>query len=315
MRCVTSFARRFAGVIDKLEFLIALARERNFSRAADSCGVTQPTLSAGIKQLEDTLGVLLVNRSSRYYGLTAEGERVLEWARRIVSDAKAMRQDVHASKATLVGHLTVAAVPTALPMAAEVTAPFQTKHPGVRFTILSRTSREILAMFDDFQIDAGITYLDNEPLGELLKVPLYRERYSLLTCAGNLLSDRSEVTWPDVARIPLCLLTPDMQNRRIIDRLLANSAVPPPIESNSMVVLLAHVRIGRYACIVPESLAYLIGAAEPLRSIPIGEPREIHTIGLVAPPREPLPPLIQALVAEAGKLDTRPRPGLRPMPH
>ena len=52
-------------MIDKLEFLITLARERNFSRAAESCGVTQPTLSAGIKQLEDTLGVLLVNRSSR----------------------------------------------------------------------------------------------------------------------------------------------------------------------------------------------------------------------------------------------------------
>jgi DNA-binding transcriptional LysR family regulator len=64
-------------VIDKLEFLIALARERNFSHAAESCGVTQPTLSAGIKQLEETLGVLLVNRSSRFYGLTAEGERVL----------------------------------------------------------------------------------------------------------------------------------------------------------------------------------------------------------------------------------------------
>lgn len=76
-------------MIDKLEFLIALARERNFSRAAETWGVTQSTLSAGIKQLEDTLGVLLVNRSSRFYGLTAEGERVLEWARRIVSDAAA----------------------------------------------------------------------------------------------------------------------------------------------------------------------------------------------------------------------------------
>ena len=116
-------------MIDKLEFLIALARERNFSRAAESCGVTQPTLSAGIKQLEDTLGVLLVNRSSRFYGLTAEGERVLEWARRIVSDARAMRQDVHASKTALAGHLTLAAVPTALPMAAELTTPFRAKHP------------------------------------------------------------------------------------------------------------------------------------------------------------------------------------------
>ena len=123
-------------MIDKLEFLIALARERNFSRAAESCGVTQPTLSAGIKQLEDRLGVLLVNRSSRFYGLTAEGDRVLEWARRIVSDARAMRQDVHASKTALAGHLTLAAVPTALPMAAELTAPFRAKHPDVRFTIL-----------------------------------------------------------------------------------------------------------------------------------------------------------------------------------
>jgi DNA-binding transcriptional LysR family regulator len=302
-------------VIDKLEFLIALARERNFSRAAESCGVTQPTLSAGIKQLEDTLGVLLVNRSSRFYGLTAEGERVLEWARRIVSDARTMRQDVQASKTTLTGHLTLAAVPTALPMAAELTAPFQIKHPGVRFTILSCTSREIIAMLDDFQIDAGLTYLDNEPLGQLNTVPIYRERYSLLTCAGNPLADRTEVTWSDVSRIPLCLLTPDMQNRRIVDRLLAKSAAPPPVESNSMVVLFSHVRLGRYACIIPEKLAQLLGASEPLRAIPIGTPRELHTIGLVSPLREPIPPLTKALVEEAARLTGRAKPGLRHNPH
>ncbi|HTV35728.1 MAG TPA: LysR family transcriptional regulator, partial [Xanthobacteraceae bacterium] len=49
-------------MIDKLEFLLALARERHFGRAAESCGVTQPTLSASIKQLEDSFGILLVNR-------------------------------------------------------------------------------------------------------------------------------------------------------------------------------------------------------------------------------------------------------------
>ena len=66
-------------MIDKLEFLIALAREKNFGRAAEQCGVTQPTFSAGIKQLEATLGVLLVHRKSRFVGFTAEGERVLDW--------------------------------------------------------------------------------------------------------------------------------------------------------------------------------------------------------------------------------------------
>ena len=291
-------------MIDKLEFLLALARERSFSRAAESCGVTQPTLSSGIKQLEDTLGVLLVNRSSRFYGLTAEGERVLEWAKRIVSDARAMRQDVRSSKAALVGHLTLAAVPTALGMVAELTTPFRAKHPGVRFTILSRTSREILSMLDDLQIDAGLTYLDNEPLGEIRTAPLYYEQYRLLTSAHCPLGDRASVTWAEVGCIPLCLLTPDMQNRRIIDRLLANSgAAPAPmLESNSMVVLFSHVRTGQWASIVPETFADLLGLSEPLRSIPIVNPQEIHKIGLVLPRREPMPPLTRALLAEANKL-------------
>jgi len=62
-------------VIDKLEFLLALARERHFARAAEACGVTQPTLSAGVKQLEQTFGVLLVHRGSRFRDFTPEGER------------------------------------------------------------------------------------------------------------------------------------------------------------------------------------------------------------------------------------------------
>jgi DNA-binding transcriptional LysR family regulator len=197
-----------------------------------------------------------------------------------------MRQDVHASKTALAGHLTLAAVPTALPMAVELTTPFRAKHPRVRLTILSSTSRDILSMLDDFRIDAGLTYLDNEPLSQLHMVPLYRERYILLTSAGNPLADRAEVAWADVGRIPLCLLTPDMQNRRIIDRLLTNSAVPPPIESNAMVVLFSHARSGGGACIMPEKLANLLGVREPLRSIPITEPRELHIIGLVSPHRD-----------------------------
>ena len=62
-------------MIDKLEFIIALSRERHFGHAAEACGVSQPTLSAGIKQLEDSFGVLLVQRGSRFQGFTPEGER------------------------------------------------------------------------------------------------------------------------------------------------------------------------------------------------------------------------------------------------
>lgn len=296
-------------MIEKLEFLLALARERNFSRAAEACGVTQPTLSAGVKQLEESLGVLLVNRSSRFHGFTPDGERALEWAKRIVADARAMRQEMRAPKTSLVGHLTIAAVPTALGMVQKLTLPFREKHPEVRFTILSQTSREILAMLDGLQIDAGLTYLDNEPLGHIRAEPLYRERYRLLTSADQPLGDRKKVTWKEVAQIPLCLLTPDMQNRRIIDRMLDGGAPAdaPMLESNSMVVLAAHVRAGRWASIIPETFADVLGLDEPLRSIPIVEPQEVQRIGLVTPRREPLPPLVRALIAEAAALAARER--------
>ncbi|MEF3367624.1 LysR family transcriptional regulator [Methylocystis sp. 9N] len=291
-------------MIEKLEFLIAVAKEKSFSRAAETCGVTQPTLSAGVKQLEDTLGVLLVNRSSRFHGLTAEGERVLEWAKRIVGDARAMRQEVRTLKEGLSGQLKIAVIPTALGIVSALTTPYREKHPGVRFSILSASSAEVLSMLDNLEIDAGITYLDNEPLGRVRAVPLCAERYRLLTFADNPLGDRDRVTWEEVARIDLCLLTPDMQNRRIVERLLRDAgAEPAPIlESNSVILLFDHVKSGRWATILPEKLAKTLGVAAPLRAIPIVEPEAVHKIGLVAPLRDPVIPLVAALVAEAKKL-------------
>jgi DNA-binding transcriptional LysR family regulator len=293
-------------LIDKLEFILALAHEKHFGRAAEACGVTQPTLSAGVKQLEDTFGVLLVNRGSRFQSFTPEGERVLDWARRIVGDARAMRQEVHALKHGLVGRLRLAAIPTALAMVETLTTPLRARHPGVQFTILSRTSIEILAHLDNLEIDAGLTYLDNEPLGRVTAVPLYEERYRLLVAADAALGDRESVTWAEVAKVPLCLLTPDMQNRRIIERLLRDTGADPDItlESDSMVLLYSHVRTGRWASVMPARLAATLGLTDTniLRSIPIVDPEASHTIGLVAPAREPMTPLTAALVAEARRV-------------
>ena len=291
-------------MIDKLEFFIALAGEQSFSRAAEVCGVTQPTLSAGVKQLEDSLGVLLVNRSSRYHGLTREGEHVLVWAKRIVADARAMRQEARSLRDGLSGELRLAAIPTAMGVVTALSGPFIDKHPGVRVKVISAASAEILTMLDNLEIDAGLTYLDNEPLGRVRTVPLWKERYRLLTVATNPLGDRTRVTWAEVARVTLCLLTPDMQNRRIIDQLMrdAGSAAETVLESNSVILLYDHVKAGRWATIMPEKLAEALDVTEPLRSIPIVSPEAVHEIGLVAPQREPAPPLVAALLAEARKL-------------
>jgi DNA-binding transcriptional LysR family regulator len=291
-------------MIDKLEFLLALAKEQHFGRAAEACGVSQPTLSAGIKSLEDTLGVLLVQRGSRFHSFTPEGERVLGWARRIVGDSRALRQDIESLKHGLSGHLKIAAIPTALAIVADVTTPYREKHPNVRFTILSRNSIEVLAMLENLEIDAGITYLDNEPLGRVNSVPIYEERYRLVTSVEGPFGDRESVTWAEVGTVPLCLLTPDMQNRRIIDALLVAAGARPQtsLESNSMIVLYSHVRTGRWASVMPEKLASTLGLTDRVRAIPIVEPDATHTVGLVVPHREPMTPLALALVAEARKV-------------
>ena len=74
-----------------------------------------------------------------------------------------------------------------------------------------------------------------------------------------------------------------------------------------MIVLFSHVRTGRWASVMPEKLADTLGLTERLRSIPIVEPEAVHQIGLVVPPREPMTPLVSALVAEATHLATKMR--------
>lgn len=291
-------------MIQQLEYLMALARERHFGRAAESVGVTQPTLSAGIKQLEEMLGVLLVQRGSRFIGFTPEGERTLDWARRIVGDTRAMRQEISALQRGLTGRLRIAAIPTTLAMVAAITTPYRAKHPEVRFTIISQTSIQILTLLENLEIDAGITYLDNEPLGRVNAVPLYQERYQLLTSPDAPLGDRDSVTWAEVAQVPLCLLTPDMQNRRIIEGLLrkAGGDPQPTLESNSVIVLFAHIRTGRWASVMPAKLAETLGLTDTIRAIPIVDPEAVHSIGLVVPVREPMTPQTAALVAEARRV-------------
>jgi DNA-binding transcriptional LysR family regulator len=297
-------------VIDKLEFLVAIARERNFRRAAEACGVAQPTLSAAIRALEDTLGVMLVRRSSRFQGLTPEGERVLAWAHRLVADARTMRDELQALRHGLSGHLVIASIPTALTFLPVLTRPFQARHAAVRITVQSKSSNEVMQDLDSFRADAGVTYTGNEAIGRLRVLPLYVERYRLVTTAAGPGHGKAALTWAEAGALPLCLLTDDMQNRRILNRLLdpgGAGAARCALESNSTVALLAQVQAGGCATIVPERLAETIAAAEPFRSVPITEPDAAFPVGLVLPDRSSLSPALSALVAMVERMQRTPK--------
>ncbi len=286
-------------MIDRLNMFMVLAREEHFGRAAEVLGITQPTLSSAIRALEEQLGVQLVRRGSRFQGLTPEGERVLGWSRRIVGDARAMQAEMKASREGVSGQLRIGVIPTAMPRIAELTAPFLQRHPNAAVSILSRSSDEIREQIDALELDAGVTYLDSEPLGRVQSMMLYRETYCLV--------DRSDktgpVAWDEAAQRPLCLLTPDMQNRRIVMRHLLEAGVEtePRVESTSMLAILAHVATGDWAAILPQGLAEGLPLPHGVQARPLRG--EGHMVGLVTAAREPHPPLVEALLKSARTIE------------
>ena len=294
-------------MIHKLEMFIAVAKEGHFGRAAESLGITQPTLSTGIKQLEEALGVQLIFRGARYGGLTPEGARALVWARKLVGDTRAFREEMRVSRHGLSGHLRLAVIPTALTWAAILSAHFAQAHPKVRFTILSRTSTEVLKMLENLEVDAGLSYIGNEPLGRMTTAPIYTERYMLVCHADNQLALQSEVTWADLAAENLCLLTPDMQNRRIINQCFMEADVTPDalVEANSTLVLAAIVEQGGWVTVLPGDMARFLAAGKGLAVVPIAGAHVEHKVGLVAPHREPHTPVLEALLRAAQGLATR----------
>ena len=292
-------------IIRHLQYLTALARERHFARAAAACNATQPTLSAGIKQLEESLGVLLVERGQRYVGLTPEGERTLAWAQRVLGDFDGLKQELSEMREGLTGLLRIGAIPVALPLIALLTTPFSGLHKQTRILAVSQTSIDIQRGLDDFSLDIGLTYLDNEPLARVRTLPLYQERYVLLTRSESEFSGRKSVAWAEAATLALCLLTPDMQNRRILDLHFhqAGAEVHAVVETNSLITLWSHLRLGGLSTVVPESFLLLLGKLDGLVAFPLTDPDASHLIGIVASDRDPLPPIAHALLSVAGKLD------------
>lgn len=288
-------------LLRQFEYLVALSREKHFARAAASLNVSQPSLSAGIRQLEQELSVMIVERGHRFTGFTPEGERVLERARRILAECGMLRSDVAELREGLAGSVRIGVIPTALPVVGQITARFMNRFPAVTVTVLSSTSIGIQRGLDEFDLDAGITYLENEPLERVRPKPLYGETYCLLTPADGPFAGRSSITWGEAADVPLGLLTGDMQNRRIIDNVFRAIGRKPHtvFETNSIVSLCAQVAVGPWSSVVPAPILSTMSPSPNVMACPLVEPDVSRLVGLVVPDRAPLAALVEALFAQA----------------
>jgi len=292
----------------KYLYLIALARERHFGRAAAACHVSPSTLSGAIRDIETELGVAVVERGQQFAGLTPEGQCIVDCAMTMSASAESLKQELTRLRDGLAGRLRLGVIPTALTVVASLTATFSRRHPQVRIDVLSLSTNEIIERLQSFELDAGIVYVESgQAARQLLTIPLWQENHVLLTPAGGPFEGRDNVTWQETVQLPLCLLSQDMQNRKTIDAVFKQLGCPvrPTLETNSIISMLAHVCSGAWSAILPRSVLDLIGVPAGVQLLPLTEPAVVWATGLVVPQRDPRPPIVDALLAEAQSLHER----------
>jgi len=256
-------------LIRHLSFFVTLAEVGHFAKAAALCHVTQPTLSAAIRKLEEDLATRLIVRANRYMGLTAEGERVLVWGRQILFDYESLRKDIGGANRSLSGTLRLGVIPTAMPVVSFLSERFTHEHNQVHIDIKSMSSRAIQHGLDTFELDGGLTYLENEALENVERLPLYHERYIFVCRADHPFAGLPSVSWQAAVAEPLCLLSEDMQNRRILESRARSLGLRlrPSVVSNSVMAICSHIRNGGWCSIIPHTFFYIFGSQTNLATV------------------------------------------------
>ena len=278
-----------------LQMLVSLSRTRNFSRSAMDCNISQPAFSTRIRKLEERLKLPLVRRGNSFQGFTKEGDVVLKWARKLLADEEGMRQEIAFLKNDLNGTLSLGVIPTAMPFAARVSAKLREKHPNLSIEIYSESTHQIVRKLNDFSLDAGILYFNNGDPETTVK--LYEERYVFIAPKSLTVSKEKQITWAEVAQIPLCLLTQNMKNRQLIDRHFLDLGISPSIvtEASDFTAVLAQVAAGNAATIAPESVAQTFLDLKSTKQLDLIRPVLTHSVGLSIKDQSPVLPMIEAL--------------------
>ena len=285
-------------LLASLRYLVALDEHKHFGRAALACHITQPALSNALRALEQEFGTTIINRGRVFGGLTAEGERVLASAQRMLHERELLQQELKSMANQPVGKIVIGAVPTAVPIAARFAAMLQARHPGITPTVLSMTSDEIEKGLEKLTLDLGLGYTDRLPLRQsrLRSLAQYTEHYFLVRkLASPEKSERcprlkigNKISWKQAAALPLCLLTPDMHNRTLVDAAFfkADVVVKPIIETNSILTLALSVVAGEVCSILPGALLDAVRGYTELEALPLVEPEVLTPIGFMMPQSE-----------------------------
>ncbi|MGR3842288.1 LysR family transcriptional regulator [Serratia marcescens] len=236
--------------IKQLIYLCNLERERHFGRAAEASFVSQPTLSMRLKNLEKELGVSLINRGNHFGGFTAEGERVLAWAREIVSVYQGLKLEVESLKHGLHGTLRLGVVPQCSISVAEMLKAVSERYPHLDYRLAVLSADQLLEALTAHTVDIGIGFFELSTLKELhfQSQPLVETGVELVFHPQHFPKLVGDTPLPleAVAALPLCLAEPTRYFRRYLDQHFRDAGLTlhPRLETASIFQLLEGIFVG-----------------------------------------------------------------------
>lgn len=293
--------------IRQFQYLVAVAEERHFGRAADRCNVTQPSLSSGIKQIELELGVpiFMRGRGQRFRGLTAEGERIAKWARAVLAHCDGMRKEISVMRQDLTGNLRMGAMPSMSPVLPFLLQAFRERHPGVRVDVQFIGNEAMKLGLNNFSLDVALTYLDKADMGRKNTLPIYTEQMSLLVPDRPEYRHLSSITWKETAQLPLAMLRPSMHERRFVDQVFATVGCAPEarVESESILHLMFQVQFTELCTIIPSHFVQAPGLHPGTRALPLVHPVATQEVGLFWAEGDVVFPMADAFVTVVRKLN------------
>ena len=270
----------------KFEYLIALAKERHFARAAAICRVSQPALSAAIQQLETELGVEIVKHGRRFQGFTQQGEIVLEWARNLAADCDRLHERLRERPDTFSGTLHIAVLGSTVPRIQMFALPFQKRFPNTNLRITIHNAFQIAqAVEKSSSMDVVVTYMDSTSHQYSHSHVLYTEEYELLIRRGTRFSGQKSVSWDAVKQLPLCLFAPDNPLFGAEESEILNNALnkTPHVITDAIWLLMDLVRTGNWASVLPRPVRIMAAADKQLEAIPLPKSGTPPSIGIAVP--------------------------------
>lgn len=241
-----------------LRYLLAVADHGGFTRAAEALHVSQPTLSQQIRQLEETLGVTLFDRTSRTVKPTDAGEAYIECARRVLVELEAGKRALHDVKDLSRGTLRLAMTPTFMAyLVGPLVRDFAARFPGIHLQIFELSMDDIEAGLADDSLDIAIAFTPVRN-AEIECIPAFTESLAVMVGREHpLYVSNSRLRAADIARLDFALLAPEFITRLSVDEYFRQQGITPKvhIEVNSVSTLLEVVRCSPMATMLPQAIA------------------------------------------------------------